>query len=245
MLRRVAEQVMKTRSDAEEVSFCLVNALSLAGLHDDALSMIDKLEEGRVYPVGSAQRDRLVILARAGRFAALEALGKEILERDSTSSLGWEMLSQAAWRRGDLRGYRAIDLDMANAGVRVDASLNDGAWAGVLLGAEEEDVRLAERAVAAMPRDEAFLGTLAVVLAETGEVNRAARTVEHLVRLRGTRGSIPSMIFARARIAEVLGFSDAARELYGKVPSASGIDDLAPLARKRQAALEASGSVRR
>ena len=110
---------------------------------------------------------------------------------------------------------------------------------------EEADLRRAEQALGPKGDRKSSLDTLAVLLAERGEVDRA---VVALAQLRGgdtDPEAAPSVLYARGRIAETLGFQRAARALYERIPSQKERDfnDLEPLARKRLKALGAPDKV--
>ena len=225
---------------AHHVGLAYVGALTTAGRYDDALRLVDELEQREIYRGrGSALRARFAILDKAGRADALEALARQELARDAKSEDGFFALSRAALLRDDLDAYRNVWMQMADAGIRRESALNNAAWASLYLGVEDEDVRRAERAIGPKADSPSALDTLAVLLAERGDADRAVRTLERLTSVRPVEEAPPdSQKYALGRIAESLGFEQAAVDLYRQIePAKQHIADLHGPARKRLAKL--------
>ncbi|AKU93065.1 DUF3857 domain-containing transglutaminase family protein [Vulgatibacter incomptus] len=239
VLARAYGNLPSRRDDDIFVGYDYLNVLVTSKRFDDALGVVARLEElGLMDEPGEAASTRVFILGKAERPDALEALARELLERDPVSKEAFRALSWAADLRGDWRAARDIALRMADAGVGTNP-LNDAAWTGVFLGVQDEDIRRAEVAIGPKADKASALDTLAVLLAEKGEVDRALRILARQESLDPTATSW-SNVYVRARIAEALGFREAAIELYRSVkPARSKTNDLHGLAVKRLEALGA------
>ncbi len=232
----------KAREQAFRIGSAYVDALIELERYDDALAAVDALAEQNVYnEAAQALHHRAWVLYKARRAAPLEALGARELERDRNSTAGYVFQAQAAMIRGDVEGWRAAYLAQADAGVQRESALNNAAWASLHLGVDDEAIRLAEQAIGPRADRPAAVDTLAVLLAEKGEVDRALRALTQLGTMRKDEARPGSSVrYARARIAEALGFREAAVALYrGVEPAEKSIDDLSGLAAKRLQALGA------
>jgi transglutaminase-like putative cysteine protease len=224
-----------------------VVALIQAKRHDEALAAnATALAEGFYDQAREGQVMRGLILQDAERADLLEQEGKALLESSETREAGFAMLRFAARLRLDAAAYRDVNLQMAAADIERLGSLNNAAWSALFLGkVEEADLRRAEQALGPKGDRKSSLDTLAVLLAEHGEVDRA---VVALAQLRGADTapeSAPSVLYARGRIAETLGFVRAAKAIYARIPSRKeqAFNDLEPLARKRLKALATPAGV--
>lgn len=226
---------------ADVVAKTYVTALNRAGRHDEALALNEK-----VRAEGAYDRDEDALLARASilrsakRLEVLEREGRALIERPETQKAGFAMLLFAAGQRKDAAAYRALHVQMAEANLERLQSLNNAAWSALFLDRiGDEDVQRAEMALGPKGDQQSALDTLAVLLAQRGDVDRAVATLQ---RLRGDSiepETAPSVRYARGLIAEELGFTREAKAIYADIPSRPDDDfnDLAPLAKKRLAGL--------
>lgn len=209
------------------------------GRYDEALAVIGGLVERGLYPDDSAfWADKAQVLIRAGRLDELEAWARTLVEENPRSERAWLLTGHTAQLRGDHHRIREVFSAMADAGIQRELAFNNIAWSGLYLGVEDRDIQLAELALGPAADNRAALDTLAVLLAEKGEVDRALTILERLQSLSG-EGDPISTPYTRARIAELLGFRQAALELYEQVPATEGLNDLRPLAQQKLSRLKA------
>ncbi|HLT29730.1 MAG TPA: DUF3857 domain-containing transglutaminase family protein [Myxococcaceae bacterium] len=225
-----------------------VTALSRAGKYDEALAAHAKARaEGRYDDDGQALFARAQILSDAKRAEVLDREGKELLDHPAHRKLGYLMRVLAAEARLDPAAYRDVHLEMVSADVSREGSLNNAAWAALFLPEiTDADVHRAELAVGPQADRRGSLDTLALLLAQRGEVNRAVATLARLAEGAPEVESAPTVLYARGRVAESLGFNRAARALYKAVPAPNerNFNDVQPLAKKRLEAMEKKNEVR-
>jgi len=215
-------------------------ALVAAKRYDDALEHIATSEqEGLYFDPEAIVADLGLVLSKQGQVEALEALGRTRLAEAPASRMGYQALTRAAILQRDFRGYREACLRMAQLGLARESALNDAAWISLRLGVKDEDVRYAELAAGPNLDRISAVDTLAVLLAERGEVDRSLRVLARLSQLQSPEEMAgPSVTYARARIAEALGFPSVAADLYRRIgKSTEEINDLSDLVERRLRAL--------
>jgi len=164
---------------------------------------------------------RCTALARAGKLAEAKALAQAKVAADPASKQ-WSMtLAELAMREGDVAGAAALLKPLVSAGI--DAAANNLAWYELFVEkASDETERIAQRAV---DRDvriggdaiaHASLNTLTMIQLERGHWTDAVTTLKRTI-IDATDVS-PADWLLVGRLAEGLGYRDAAKKAYARVP---------------------------
>lgn len=150
-----------------------------------------------------------------------------------TRSLASSLVAQGKIAEGMKVRKRLIDKREANGG-----DYNDQAWDGAFIGATQEHLEHALRAVES-EKDTSSLHTLATIYVELGKLNDAARTLRELLGSRKDREPKNIDHYILGRIAEHLGYKDVARAHYRKVekPEFASVTATFELAKRRLAQL--------
>jgi tetratricopeptide (TPR) repeat protein len=209
----------QARTDAERNSFdaALAQALITAKRFDEALPVVSRLYE-------AAPRSNTVFtglirtLESLGRVKDAEQITQQRLDRDPNDDRVVRVLMHLASVAGDPAkaqtfGKRLIALGRAQPG-----DLNNLAWESVVLGdVTPEAVRIGEQAVQANSADPSLLHTMASIYANLGEPVKARDLLVQSIEHRGELEPQSDDWYVLGRIAEDLGFKDAAVAAYNRV----------------------------
>lgn len=158
--------------------------------------------------------------AGAGRFDDLAQLGQARLERKPEDPWGLRYLAQAEAYRGHVEEALALLDRLLATGRTLSGDYNLSAWLRVLAGrVDATALDHAQRAVTSETKPGyAALHTLALVYAETDQLNEAYTTLKQAVDAAENGEVNRNDRLVQGRMAEGYGLTDLARELYGLVP---------------------------
>ncbi|HET8798240.1 MAG TPA: tetratricopeptide repeat protein, partial [Thermoanaerobaculia bacterium] len=216
----VLETARSTASpDAQwRIDQALLGAYAILERWEDAVKAADRLLEK--YPEsGHAFRSACAALASLDRDEEVRARAKARLEKMPGDMAALQVLGSDALHHGayaDAVKYFGQVLDRANAS---PGDYNDHAWASVFANAAMETaLEHAQHAASQEPESYAILNTLAVVYAEQGNSSEARDTLLKSLEQIDVEELGPSDWYVVGRIAENYGITDAAAEIYRKIP---------------------------
>ncbi len=172
-----------------------------------------------VHRIGA--RLEIQALRRLGRFAEAKARVAEELKRTPDDTVLQSMEINVAADLGDLARARSLAVSRAALAdeARAGDMLNNAAWYSIYDGPDDAAVQQAERSVQ-IKANAARLNTLAVVDAELGRFDEAASALHRQLAAEPDNNNRPphaSTLFVFGRLAEALGYTDAAKADYRKI----------------------------
>lgn len=161
------------------------------------------------------------LLSERGRWAELRQVAQSRLALFHTDSLGLESLMVASLNQGNWAQLDEATRELMNIGGAGADAYQTLAWAALHRGrAGTEDIAWAQKAVRLGAQgDTKPTALLATLLVESGKLVEARKLVDDAMDQGGADAATDAgLLYARGRLAESFGLTEAARGLYRAVP---------------------------